>query len=182
MKTIEDIEKEFNEHECRIVTIDCLKELKGWIEVAYADIDENNRLLDVDYKYNRNSKILGYLTNLLPFLFEHEDLSFYDKDNEYIEDSRTINNLYKDYFKKIDGYCTEENYAFLAKFADFVMLYYDNDTNYIYDERVGLEYRRKGYGYISNCGEDNSLVVHEFITIMLNQLSETKGIEKVIKM
>lgn len=182
MKTIEDIKKEYDEFECRITSITSLEELEAWIEVAFDDIDENMRLLKVDYNYNRNYRTLAYITNLLPFLFEHEDLSFYDKDDKIIEESTVINKIYKNYFKQIAYYSNDDNYLELAKFADFVMFYYDKDVTYLYEERVGLEYQKKGYGYISNSEEDNSEVVHEFLSLKINELSSAKGIEKVKKM
>ena len=47
MKTLEDMEKEYGEHECRIYTINNLKELESWILVAFDDIAENIKVLRI---------------------------------------------------------------------------------------------------------------------------------------
>ena len=182
MKTLEDIKKEYSEHVCRLGTINSLKELQGWLLVAFDDIDENVKVLNSDYRANRNCMVLGSIRNLFPFLFEYEDVSFYEKDNKDVQEAYIINKLYKNYFTQVFKYSTEDNYKEMARLADFMMMYYDKDSDYISNERDALEYIRKGYGYISNCDEDDSLAVHEFFITKLDKLSETKGIEKVKKM
>ena len=182
MKTLEDMEKEYGEHECRIYTINNLKELESWILVAFDDISENIKVLRIDYRNNKDCKTMGIIRNLLPFLFEYEDVTFYDKDNKLIYEAYLVNRMYENYFKQILHYSTEENCGEMAKLADFIMMHYDIDCDYIDNERDVLEYQRKGYGYIGNNCEDNSEVVHDFFIEKINELSNVKGIEKVKKM
>lgn len=182
MKTIEDIEKEYNVFKRRIGTVKSVEELEGWIEVIFGDIIENIRVLRVDYKNNRMNKIVGYIRNLFPFIYETEDLSIYDKDNKLLEEAFWLNKIYENYFKQIIYYSNENNIKEMSKLTDFLSLYYEKDLDYIYGERADLEYTQKGYGCINNRDEDNSEVVHEFFINKLNELSEVKGIEKVMKM
>lgn len=182
MKTLKDIEKEYSKHVCRLGTINNLQELRGWLLVAFDDISENIKVLNTDYRNNRNCMVIGSIRNLFPFLFKYEDVSFYEKDNKLVQEAYIINKLYENYFRQIFNYSNEDNYKEMAKLADFIMMYYDKDSDYIDNERDELEYLNKGYGYISNCDEDNSEIVHGFFITKLDKLSETKGIEKVKKM
>lgn len=181
MKTMEDIEKEYDEFECRQKPINSIEELESWIEVALGDIDENLRVLDIDSNGNRRCRIAGSIRNLLPFLYEYEDLSYYDKDDKLIKDARIINGMYADYFKQIIHYSNEDNYVEMFRFADFLVMYYEKDLDYIYAERDDLDYIKKGYSCVNYKDEDNSLLVHEFFSIKINEFKESKGIEKVKK-
>lgn len=182
MKTLNDIEKEYSEFNIRIDTITSFEEFETWIQIAFMDIKENIKVLTMDYKNNRNAKILGSIRNLLPFLYEYEDTSFYDKDNEYVEEAFLLNKLYENYFKQIYYYSSNYNYNEMAKLADFMMVYYDRNTDYIYGKRDELEYTKRGYSCFNNKDEDNVEVLHEFFINKINEFKELKGIEKVYKM
>ena len=182
MKTIEDIEKEYNEYKCELDMITSIKELDAWLEVRFDDIDEYIKVLNKDSKDNDKSKIFGYIKNQFPFIFEYDDISFYDKDNKIVKDACTLSRMYQSYIKHIVYYSTEDNYKEMAKLSDFIMMYYYKDLDYLYGERDELEYRRKGYGCVCNDVEDNSLVVHEFFATKISEFKEAKGIEKVHKM
>lgn len=182
MKTITDIEEEYSEFSIRIATINSFNEFRAWIQVAFNEINHNIGVLKQDYSDNRRCKIAGTFRNLLPFLYEYEDVSFYDKDNKLVEDAYLLNQMYLSYLKQLLNCSTEENYKIMAKLADFIMMYYDKDGDYIYSERDDLEYARKGYSCVNYKDEDNSEVVHEFFSTKINELTSTKGIEKVNKM
>lgn len=168
MKTIEDIEEEYNVFKRRLGTIKSIEELEGWIEVIFGDIAENIRVLKVDYRNNRINKVAGYIRNLFPFIYETEDLSFYDEDNKLLEEAYLLNRIYENYFKKIIHYSNEDNINEMSKLTDFLILYYERDLDYIYGERADLEYAQKGYGCVNNRDEDNSEVVHEFFINKIN--------------
>lgn len=182
MKTIEDIEKEYSEFTIRINTINSFKEFMAWMQVAFDEIDQNIKVLKQDYGDNRRAKIAGTIRNLFPFIYEYEDVSFYDKDTELVEEAYLLNKIYKNYMKQIVFYANEDNYKEMARFADFIFMYYDKDGDYIYSERDDLEYVKKGYGCVNNRDEDNSEVVHEFFMNKINEFKGVKGIEKVKKM
>lgn len=181
MKTINDIQKEYEEYKCRVDTITNLKELEAFVLVLCDEIDDNIRIFNKDRRNNNDCKIAAAIRNSL-LIFEYEDLSFYDEDNSYVKEGCVLSNLYKSYYKKLIKNSNEFNCKEMGKLADFIIVCYDKDLDYLYSQRDDLEYRRKGYGYISNCDEDNSLVVFEFIVDKINELSNVKGIEKVKKM
>lgn len=181
MKTIEDIEKEYNDFEYIPKSINNLEELEVWTMVVFDDIDENLRVLGIDYRNNKTCKVIGTIRNLFLFVYEYEDVSFYDKDNKLVEEAYILNEMYKNYFKQIIHYSNEENYNEMFKFANFLVMYYKKDLDYIDGERNDLEYTQKGYGCVNNKDEDNSLVVHDFFIKKINEFKEVKGIEKVKK-
>ena len=181
MKTIEDLEKEYGEYECRVDTITSLKEMEAFVLVLVDEIEENIKILNKDKRNNIDCKIAASIRNSL-LIFETEDLSFYDKDNLYVKEGCILSNMYITYYKRIIKNSNDYNFKEMGKLADFIMICYDKDLDYLYGQRDDLEYSRKGYGYIGNCDEDNSLVVCEFITDKINELSNIKGIEKVKKM
>lgn len=182
MKTMDEIQEEYNEFECRLWPIKSLEDLRGWIKVAFDDIDENVRLLCVDQRYNRRDKFLTKLNNLFLFPEDRVDTSYYDQDDDLISDAYYINKIYRIYFSEMFSGANESNYVEMAKIADFIMQYYDKDVMSIDSKRRDLEYRSRGYGCVDNGHDSTDEELHEFFNSKINEISQIKGIEKVYKM
>lgn len=182
MKTIEEIQKEYDKFECRLNPVQSLEDLKGWIKVAFDDIDENVRDLHKDQRYNKIAKLLATINNLFVFLEDREDTSYYDEDDNLIVDAYYMNKLYKRYFNDMFNATNDSNYVDMAKIADFIMKHYDVDVMAIDSKRRDLEYRQRGYGCVDNGHEATCEELHEFFDMKINEISRIKGIEKVYKM
>ena len=103
-------------------------------------------------------------------------------DNKYISEGHIVCNMYKNHYKRIIKNSNECNCIEMGKLAGFVTICYKNDLDFLYSERDNLDYTIKGYGYVDNGVEDNSLVACEFISSKIDELSNAKGIEKINKM
>ena len=182
MKTIEEIQKEYDKFKCRLNPVQSLEDLKGWIKVAFDDIDENVRDLHKDQGYNKINKLLATINNLFVFPEDIENTSYYDEDDDIISGAYYINKLYKRYFNDIYNQANDYNYVEMAKIADFIMKHYDVDVMAIDSKRRDLEYKQRGYGCVDNGHESTCEELHEFFDIKINELSSIKGIEKVHKM
>ena len=182
MKNINDIEEEYNGFESKITTVNNMNELTGYIGVIFSEIDENIYALQKDYIENKRCKFFASIRNMFPIFFEEEEVLFYDRDNNYLDQILLMNLIYKNYFEHILLYSDESNLKEMVKLIDFLVLYYGKNIEYIESKRDSLEYELKGFGCINYRDEDYFEVIDEFFINKINMLSGVKGIEKVKKM
>lgn len=179
MKTIETIEKEYEEFD-NLYEVRSLEDLDAIIEQQILTISEDVVLIKKEYKSNRKDKFFANIRNKIPIIFEEEEIEFYDEELEYIVKLSCIAEMHVNQLESILLCSDEQNFKELTKLLSFMVYYYQKNSDYIDSQIDSLEYAYKGYSYVNNSEEDNFVVIDEFFRKKINEYSPTKPVEKNI--
>lgn len=177
MKTKEQLIKEYKDYQMKSDFVTSLEEFENFIDIGIDDVEEELAVIKKEKRENKRWQIDAKIRNFLFFIFEEEEVEFYDEDNKILEESRSLVNQYKDYFEKIKQLATEENFEKLVKLVDFSADYYNEHIDYLENKRDCLEYYYKGLNFVNNRYEDNRRVVDEFIQDKIDTIKK----ENVVK-
>lgn len=179
MKTIEEIEKEYEEFDGLYKT-ERLEELHAIIEQQILTMTEDANLIRKEYKNNRRDKFFASIRNKFPIIFEEEEIDYYDDEIEFIVKQTCIADMLINQMQAILLYADETNFKELTKLLSFMVLYYQKNSDYIDSQIDALEFKYKGFGYINNREEDNFMIVDEFFRKKINEYSDGNSVEKNI--
>ena len=124
MKTINEIEKEYDSYKTESTFVTNYDELISFLLIGIDDTYAIEKECKKEYNQNRIWQIDGKIRNFLSFIFESEEVEFYDYDNSIIFSIIELIETYRTYFKKIINVANEDNYKELVKLTDFIAKYY----------------------------------------------------------
>ena len=162
MKTLEDIEKEYGEFEIKSNFVSNFDELITFLEIGLDDTFENEKDYVRELRENRRWRIDALVRNFFFFLFEEEDVEFYDYDNQILKDAIQMIREYRSLFTRMLVVASEENRLELIKLVDFLGDYYNRHVDYFDHRRDQLEMAFRGFQMYNSKYEDNREVVYQF--------------------
>lgn len=172
MKTLEQIEKEYQSFKPSSTHITSLKEFIAFIEVGIDDTydikKEAKKEIRLDRKYLLETKI----RNFIIFLMAQEEVDFYEDDIDIMLEQIDLVNQYREMFMRMLLVSSEENVRELVKLTDFASVYYGQHIDYLEYQRDRLEMRLKGFSLLNPKLEDNREVISEFVNQKLTILEE----------
>lgn len=181
MKTIEEIEKEYQTYEIKTVeSAKSLDEFMVYLRSAILDTCDAMTTAIKEIRTNKKIKIVASILNV--FLFRDEDTQIFDDDNKIVQEEYDLSLTYKGYFESLEDIVTEENYRELLRLADFSVEYYNDHVSYLEVKRDKIDTSDKSYNVHDYRYSDNRKVFDEFFCKKLEEISITKGVEKVKKM
>lgn len=178
MKTLKELEKEYNQYQIGENVIDNFEEFyaylndvinnvsKNW-EDAFNQITENNR-------WQRISKI----RNLLPFLFIQEDTTFYDYDNSILVEASDVFVHNLEYFERMNNIVSRDNFVELNKLLNFLLDYYEENINYLNFKREKLNAQYKGTSIVEPEYDYNFELIDKFANKKLSSFEHSKQLVK----
>ena len=137
------------------------------------DIEESINTYKKELKDNKKMKHDAMFRNLLPFIFQAEDTSIYEKDNELIESILLEMNIRMNDIKRLINLINDDNKDELLKLLEFIVSNYSDNVDYLEKEREVLEFTIQNI-ILYNENEDKRKETNEYIEEMLNKL-EIKG-------
>lgn len=182
MKTLEEIEKEYETFQIKSTTIDTLKKFVDFISGGIETLKEEKRTIATELRTNKKMQLEAKIRNFFFFIFEEEDVAFYDEDNAILESMFDFILTYDAYFSRIKDLATEENFSQLTRLVDFATKYYNKNIDYFENQRDVLEYAYKGFSYYNATQADYQEVFKEFMEKKLAEYSTSKAVEKKKKM
>lgn len=182
MKTIEEIEKEYETFQIKSTNIDTLKKFIAFISDGIGTIDEEKRIIATELKTNKKMQLEAKIRNFFFFIFEEEDVDFYDEDNIILDEMLDFILTYEAYFLRIKELAAEDNFSELTRLVDFATKYYNENIDYLENKRDALEYIYKGISYYNMSQEDYREVFREFIEKKLAEFKTSKAVEKIKKL
>ena len=131
MKTIEDLEKQYEEFQIGEKSVTSFDGFNFYIHRVINDVENACDTTITQMEASRKWKKPSKLKSLLPKGFVKEAAEFYDFDNSILlgVSELLINNL--EYFIKIRDAASEENFKELNKLTNFLLVTYQNDISYL---------------------------------------------------
>ena len=83
------------------------------------------------------------------------------------------------YCGQIAGIVDSDNYLEIAKMFDFIMYHYANNMQNLESRREGINYARKGIGYIDNRIFDTRSEIDKFVQNRVGSYQDKKKLEKI---
>lgn len=181
MKTIKEIQEEYQKYKGKTDFINNLEEFASFMLVGLDDIEEARSEINKEKQENKKWELSAKIRNFFYFLFEEEDVSFYKQDNAILDESIQLTIKQEEYFQKIIEIASEENIQELVKLTDFCCEYYNQHIDYLESKRDALEYAYKGYNFYNGRLEDNRESFNRFFEQKMKELSPQKSVEKTKK-
>ncbi len=162
MKTRKQVDEEYSNFISDNKDVTNLNDFLQELQTAIADCDEQIVSLEKDIRKNNLLKLEANIRNFFFFIFEQEEVEFYDEDNELLERFISLYKLFKSIFESILYIARDYNYERLSRFCDFLCIFYNEHLEYIDYLRDKLEYTYNSAYYNNPEYEDNSRVMIQF--------------------
>ena len=173
MKTIEDLENEFNHFE---IISDFVVSYKDFIAFMYLGLEETYSI-EKDYKKEMKKLKMGeFKAKVLNVLFQDSETEFYKYDENIILELTDMLYKYREFYEKIVTISNEDNYKELVKLVDFLSKYYNEHINYFECKRDKLEMYLKRISMSNSKYEDNRDVLYEFADKKINIFDKEKSL------
>lgn len=182
MKTIEEIKEEYKGYKTKSDYVKTLEDFIAFLDVGIDESDVGISDFTTEIHENRKWQVTAFIRNMFPFLFQEEDIDFYNYDNEILLEGVAMSTVQKEYLSTIKAISTESNYKELLKLTDFATDYYNSFIDYIESSRDILEMRFKGYTMYNGRCVDNRKPFNEFFMEKINELTQHMVVEKKKKM
>ena len=176
-KNIKQLEKEYLEFIPENKKIKEKEEMTCYIEVGIGDIEESIEDLKKQRLLNKKDEIEAKIRNFLFFLFEQEEVEYYEEDNELIDECIKFSKRYLKIYEEIREIIEEENYQELYKLVEFSTLHYNENVEFLNDQRKNLEYQYQGIYYCSN-HEDTREELIEFLQEKIKKYQKKKVVKQ----
>jgi len=181
MKTIEEIEKEYEEYKIKSDFVTDLEGFQAFMIIGIDDTDESIADTLKEIKLNNRVKLETAIKNffLAPFGMRTEDLC--DEDNDILRKVAAYTASYREFFERILELADESNFKELLRLVDFSTEYYNEQMSYYESQRDALEYSAKGINFFNSKYSDEREVFQKFMDKKLSSYNPTKSVEKIKK-
>ncbi len=173
MKTITELEEEYEKFEIKSKHVNSLEEFLAFIIIGIDDTYEIEKDYKKEIKENKRWQLSAKIRNFFNFIFEEEEESFYDYDNQILDELTELITKYRNYFQRIIQIVNKDNYKELLKLVDFLCKYYGEEIDYYEYRRDELEMELKGLNFCNSRYEDNQEVIDEFAEKILKSFEKT---------
>ena len=163
MKTIEEIREEYKDFEIESSFITNAEELVAFLMVGIDDTYEIERDNNKEIRYNKMAEVEARIRNIFFFLFEEEEVEFYDEDNALLLECNKLVDYYRNLYQRIIDVADNDNYLELVKLVDFATKYYNEHIDYFDYQRDRLESLLKGFSMYNPKYQDNRDVIKRFM-------------------
>ncbi len=147
MKTVKDIEKEYEGYTKKTDVVTNLDEFLSFIEIGIDDTDEYKKDYVQELKKCKKWKTLAQFYNFFFFMFAEADIESFDMEIDIIKKCITYTDKIGEYFRRIESSATEQNYEELTRLVDFITDYYSSQTDYYDYQLQQLDKSDRGIGF-----------------------------------
>ncbi len=179
MKTINELEVEYNNFEIQNTHVKSLEDFLLFIAIGIDDTYAIEKDYKIEKRENKKWQLAAKIRNFFNFIFQEEEESFYDEDNNILNELTDLILKYRTYYEKMIEIANQDNFEELVKLTDFLSEYYGKEIDYYEYRRDKLEMNLKGLNFYNSKYEDNQKVIDEFTNKKLEKLS--KSYQKVYK-
>ena len=180
MKTVKDIEKEYEGFQIKSNFIKSCEDLVAFLLVGIDDTYEIEKFNKKEILYNKFAQLETRIKNFIFLIFDMEEIDLFDEDNELLEESNKLVENYRETCERVIDVANDENYLELIKLIDFCTEYYNKHIDYFEFERDVLEMSLKGISMYNPKYEDNRKVVEEFVDKKLSVYTNNKQLVKKV--
>ena len=172
MKTIEELEKEYESFQPTSTQVTSLPEFVSFIEVGIDDTYDIEKDLQREMRENRRNSLETKIRNFFLCLIGEEEIDFFEEDNQLLLEQLSLALEYRELFMRIFIDSSDENIEEFIKLVDFASEYYGKHVDYLEYKRDQLEMSVRGYSMINSKYEDNREVIRKFLDQKLTIFEE----------
>lgn len=182
MKTIEEIEKEYEEYEIENTFDTDLDNFSVSMETSIVITEKERKKIQKEIKKNNRSQKLTRLRNNFPYLFQKREVNIYEEDNQILEKMIELILSQKEKYERASSIVMDKNLIELTRLVDFSCEYYNQHVDYLESRREALIYFYQGFTYHDGKCQNNIAVFDEFFDKKMSEYSEEKSnVKKKIK-
>ncbi|MBR3211092.1 MAG: hypothetical protein IKF71_04050 [Bacilli bacterium] len=172
MKTLQEIEREYEKYPGKTKVINSLDDFLTFIEIGIDDTEEYQKDYEKELKANERARIRDKLVNFFNFIYNPDLDEIYDLDIHILKQCISYTKKIGKFYRRISALATEENYQELVRLVDFSSDYYLSQTGYYDYEREQLDLYVKGISLYDPQYENTR---DEFLQFMEKKLKELEG-------
>ncbi len=177
---IEIIKEEYRRFIPQNKNITSKEELLTYLQIGIDDIEESILGCKEEQRLNKKEQLHAKIRNFFFFLFEQEEIEYYDEDNELLQKSINFSKKYLKVYQEIVPIVTDDNFQELYKLVEFSTYYYNRNVDYLNDEARQLELSYQGIYFYSN-QKDTQEELFLFLKEELQKYNKEKNLAKVKK-
>lgn len=182
MKTIEQLEKEYEEFQTKTDTsiLSNIEEFYTFLRLAIMEMEENEKLCKKEIRLDKLAIIKGKAICFA--LLSNPDEELMDnikQDIKALEDTIEMGAQSAEYIADISEIVTEDNYLDFLKLVEFICKAYTDHIDYYESERQGLEMQLKGFSFFDGRFENYMPVFMEFMNKKLETMKKEKAVQKI---
>lgn len=162
MKTVEEIEKEYESYKMKSDFVTTIDEFSCFIEIGIEDAKEQINSFFKEMKINSRLQKLTSIKNIFLQLVQQQEIAIFEDDNLILEEMINYVNGYIKKFTTLFSLSTEDNFTELTKLVDFSCEYYNKHMDYFESKRDALEYSCKGISYFNGKYTNDITTFDEF--------------------
>lgn len=177
MKTLQDIEKEYENFSVQNGLVTNLEDFLAYIEIGIDDVTEYEKDYTKELKENKLWKLEAMVRNFFFFIFAQEEASLYDEDSKVLEECIGTTQKYQDYFKRLRDLATDKNVKEIYRLVEFSCKYYCEQMDYYDYLRDCIESTAKGFSIYNSQYENNREVFAEFMEKKIKEIVDSSDKE-----
>lgn len=180
MKTLEMIEKEYEEYELESTFVTDLEIFSNFIEADINITQKELKIIQKEIKKNNRMRQQTKMLNYISFFSQVEWEDTCAEDNQILEKLIKVILSQKEKYERVHSIVTDENFKELTKLVDFSCQYYDQHIDYFESRRDALKYSSRGITYYDGKYQNNIMVFDEFFDKKLKEYQE-RNVKKKVK-
>lgn len=175
MKTLQQIEKEYETYCGKTDVVKSLDDFLSFIEIGIDDTEEYQKDYEKELKENNRWKLYEKIQNFFFFIFNDDIDDIYDSDSEILRKCICFTKIIGSFYRRIRSIAIEDNYKELVKLVDFSSDYYFAQTDYYDYAREQLDLYIKGIDLYHARYEDNCEPFCEFMEKKIQSMESTSS-------
>ena len=177
MKTLEEIQKEYQNYNRKTLKITTPEDLAIYAEIIRDDMLDDITIVQRDTaRNNRNLAISRIVSKVFP-VYE-ERVEYYERDNRLLHEELILGLEWRHYLELLQQEVTEEQLKEFARLLDFSIDHYHGNASYLESQRDDLELAFNGIMSFNAKYQDTREAFKQFFEQKLSELTTKKDIQK----
>ena len=177
MKTLEEIQKEYQKYDQQSMKLSTPEDLDIYAEIIRDDmLDDITIARREQASNNRRLSVTRVISKLFP-VYE-EEVEYYERDNKLLQEECLLGLEWRHYLEVLQKEVTPDNLREFGRLLDFSKDYYHSNANFLESKRDELELAFKGIMSFNGKFSDTREVFQQFFSQKISELTTKKDIQK----
>ena len=178
MKTLQQIEREYESYHAKTDVVTNLDEFLSFIEIGIDDTKEYQKDYEKELKENHWWKLYEKIHNFFFFIIDEGLDDLYDSDSDILRKCIAFTQRIGEFYQRIKNVATCDNFLELVRLVDFSSDYYYAQTDYYDYVREQMDLYIKGINMYHSKYEDNEEPFCEFMDQRIRKMEGALSEEK----
>lgn len=172
MKTLEEIEKEYESYDIKTKEVVNMDYFLGYLEVGLEDADELIKVYNDQITGEKGARIIDRINCFINFISLADEIDYIGEDINIIKEMISHTEEYQEYYRTMERIATRFNFLELTRLIDFSTEYYTKQAQFYDYERQQLEMHASHIQVYNPRCEDTRVVFKEFMNKKLKEIEE----------